>query len=174
MPACNVCGSTRLSRYTSSSLADLVRSLRGVHRYKCRDCDSRMSVMARGEVGAKVGVLAVAALVAIGSLYAIKARTASAMAQGHTQAQVRKPDSGRWMVVETGTILTNRDIVNLSRSGLSSATIIKLIERSRCTYDVSSAMMVQMKKDGVADDVMYAMIDVLDQCSAAPVKGGNY
>ena len=54
--------------------------------------------------------------------------------------------------------LTNTDIVNLSKQGLEAVLIVKEIQSSSTSFDVSPDALIQLKNDGVAPSVMEAML----------------
>src|SRR2546425_10080489 len=55
--------------------------------------------------------------------------------------------------------LKNGDIVQLSKAGLSSESIIAKIKRSECKFQTEPADLVELKKQGIGSDVIQAMIE---------------
>jgi hypothetical protein len=55
-------------------------------------------------------------------------------------------------------VLTNSDIVNMSKSGIGDATIILTIQRSSTKFDASPDALIQLKSAGVSDAVLNAML----------------
>jgi len=54
--------------------------------------------------------------------------------------------------------LTNQDILTLVKSGLSAEVISAKLQRSGCTCDISSPELLRLKAEGVADEILFAMI----------------
>jgi hypothetical protein len=57
-------------------------------------------------------------------------------------------------------ILTNAKIIGMTKAGLSSDIILVKIKTSVDRFDVSSDALIEMKKAGVADDVITAVVDI--------------
>jgi hypothetical protein len=53
----------------------------------------------------------------------------------------------------------NKAVADMSRFGLSSEIILKKIASSRTAFDVSAASLIELKKAGVDDNVIAAMMD---------------
>lgn len=53
----------------------------------------------------------------------------------------------------------NKTVADMSRSGLSSEIILKKIASSRTAFDVSAASLIELKKAGVDDNVIAAIMD---------------
>lgn len=56
-------------------------------------------------------------------------------------------------------ILTNSQVIEMSKAGLASDVIYKKIERSRIDFDVSTNALIELKKAGVADEIIAAMLE---------------
>ena len=55
--------------------------------------------------------------------------------------------------------LTNADVLELVRAGLSADIIIAKIQRSRCNFDTNPTQLAELKSKGVPDQVLRAMIE---------------
>lgn len=55
--------------------------------------------------------------------------------------------------------LTNRNIIEMAQVGLSSEIILKKIATARTSFDVTAGALVELKKAGVSDDVIAAMLE---------------
>ncbi len=55
--------------------------------------------------------------------------------------------------------LTNGDIVEMTKVGLSTEVVLRKIRTSNTKFDVSAAGLIGLKKASIADDVITAMID---------------
>ena len=56
-------------------------------------------------------------------------------------------------------ILTNSQVIELSKAGLSSRVILNKIEKSRVDFDISTSSLIELKKSGVADEIIAAMVE---------------
>ncbi|MFN0087951.1 MAG: hypothetical protein ACKVX9_21335 [Blastocatellia bacterium] len=59
----------------------------------------------------------------------------------------------------TSEVLTNESVINLSRAGFKDRTIIMLIRSSETRFDISTPRLVELKKRGVKEQVITAMIE---------------
>ena len=59
-------------------------------------------------------------------------------------------------------ILTNSQIVEMSKIGLSKEIILKKINDSQSNFDVSTNALIELKRDGVADEVIALMLEKSD------------
>ena len=55
--------------------------------------------------------------------------------------------------------LTNADIIEMTKSGLSPEIVLRKIRTSNTKFDVSAAGLIGLKKANLTDDVITAMID---------------
>jgi hypothetical protein len=67
----------------------------------------------------------------------------------------------------TGKLLTNGDIISLTRAGLSDEVIISTIQRSQQNFDLAPEALIALKKSGVSNKVIEAMVGGL------PSSGGE-
>ncbi|RYY15916.1 MAG: hypothetical protein EOO04_27825 [Chitinophagaceae bacterium] len=51
-------------------------------------------------------------------------------------------------------VLTNKGVIELSKAGFGKDMILAKIESSNCKFDVSTAALIDLKKQGVPDDVV--------------------
>jgi hypothetical protein len=56
--------------------------------------------------------------------------------------------------------LTNKDVLEMSKIGLSSDILIAKIKSSLCNFDTSPSQLQQLKSSGLADSVILAMVEV--------------
>ncbi|MBV8518959.1 MAG: hypothetical protein JO197_16310 [Acidobacteria bacterium] len=63
--------------------------------------------------------------------------------------------------------LTNQDIVEMTKAGLSAETIVAKIRHSEVAFHTDSQMLIELVGDGVADAVIRAMIEQQDAQSHA-------
>lgn len=59
---------------------------------------------------------------------------------------------------DSGAPLKNSDVIQMMKSGLGRRTIVLLIRQSQCNFDTSPQAMMKLKKAGVSDDVLNAML----------------
>lgn len=65
---------------------------------------------------------------------------------------------GRAVGQDSGAPLKNSDVIQMMKSGLGRRTIVLLIRQSQCNFDTSPQAMMKLKKAGVSDDVLNAML----------------
>ena len=78
--------------------------------------------------------------------------------------------AGRAVGQDSGAPLKNSDVIEMMKSGLGPRTIVLLIRQSQCNFDTSPQAMMKLKKAGVRDDVLNAMLTA--ERSAAPETSG--
>ena len=64
--------------------------------------------------------------------------------------------------------LSNKEILEMTRAGLSPALIIRMIDTARSDFDISSARLIELKKAGVTDEVIGAMLDAFQKPELSP------
>lgn len=57
------------------------------------------------------------------------------------------------------TALSNKDVVTMVQQNLSTEAIVKAIRSSPCTFDTFPSVMKELKRRGVPDEVLEAMIE---------------
>ncbi|HKR10740.1 MAG TPA: hypothetical protein VJT15_01690 [Pyrinomonadaceae bacterium] len=67
--------------------------------------------------------------------------------------------AARPMPVMDVTSLSNKDVVTMVEHKLDAETIVKAIKASPCTFDTFPPVMKELKRRGVPDEVLQAMID---------------
>jgi hypothetical protein len=75
--------------------------------------------------------------------------------------------SSTLMAQEENKVLTNADVLNMAKSGMSEKTILLLIQQSQAKFDTSPNALIELKKGGVSDEVLNSML------LAAPPRGTN-
>ncbi|MES3017440.1 MAG: hypothetical protein V4721_06665 [Bacteroidota bacterium] len=60
---------------------------------------------------------------------------------------------------QSGDTLTNKSIIDLTKAKISATTQKTMIASSPCTFSVDTKSIIDLKKSGVADEVINAMID---------------
>ncbi len=56
-------------------------------------------------------------------------------------------------------VLTNKNVIDLYKAGLSNNLIISKIENSNAKFDVSTTGLIALKKESVPEDIIQAMVD---------------
>lgn len=56
-------------------------------------------------------------------------------------------------------ILTNNDVVSMAQANLAESLIVEKIKESKAAFDVSVAGLVNLKKSGVSDEIIRAMME---------------
>jgi hypothetical protein len=67
--------------------------------------------------------------------------------------------SGFLIAQETQRTLTNADVVEMFKSGIGEQTIILMIQKGQTKFDTSPEAIIELKKAGVADSVLNAMLN---------------
>lgn len=62
-------------------------------------------------------------------------------------------------VVAQGEVMTNDEVISLATAGLSPAIIIGKIRTSKSNFDLSTDSLIKLKKAGVSDDIVAAMLE---------------
>ena len=55
-------------------------------------------------------------------------------------------------------VLTNDEVINLSKAGLNSSIIVDKIRTSKSKFDLSTDALIKLKKAGISDDIVGAML----------------
>jgi hypothetical protein len=55
-------------------------------------------------------------------------------------------------------VLTNDEVINLSKAGLSNSIIVDKIRTSKSKFDLSTDGLIKLKKAGISDDIVGAML----------------
>src|SRR5688500_18794812 len=56
-------------------------------------------------------------------------------------------------------IMTNEEVITLTKAGLSPSLIVGKIRTSQTNFDVSTDSMIKLKQAGVTDDIIAAMLE---------------
>lgn len=67
-------------------------------------------------------------------------------------------------------ILTNDEVISLSKAGLSNAIIVDKIRSSKTNFDLTTDGLIRLKRAGITDDVVAAMLSAKSGTSSS---GGN-
>src|SRR5215204_2551794 len=68
-------------------------------------------------------------------------------------------------------VMTNDEVISLSKAGLSPSIIIGKIRSGKSSFDLSTDALIKLKQAGVSDDIVAAMLEAKSGRSAAPVAG---
>ena len=55
-------------------------------------------------------------------------------------------------------VLTNDEVISLSKAGLSSSIIIDKIRTSKSNFDLTTDSLIKLKQSGISDDIVSAML----------------
>lgn len=156
-----------MKRCSRHGIDEYLMSLGGLYPHKCGYCKQRSYAVVWMKCIAPLACVLALALAGGASLWFVrsKAKAASNVAGAkRVRSEVRKTGVGRWAMVDSGTVLDNQSIIRLTQTQISPRTLVKMIERTPCHYDMKPTSIVSMKESGVSDDVIYAMLNTLDQC----------
>ncbi len=167
MKRCRSCGSDLMKRCSRHGIDEYLMSLGGLYPFKCRYCRQRSYAIVWMKCIAPLVCLLTLGVVGVGSLWFVRSKVSAAgsiAGARRPRPEVRKTGVGRWAMVDSGTVLDNQAIIRLTQTQISPRTLVKMIERTPCHYDMKPAAIIRMKENGVTDDVIYAMLNTLDQC----------
>jgi hypothetical protein len=72
-----------------------------------------------------------------------------------------------------GELLTNDSVTAMTKAGLSASVIVAKIHSAQTDFDVSTDALIQLKQEGVADEVIHAMIEATEDATANPAPAGG-
>jgi len=169
---CLYCESGQLIRAHRRAFYEHLFACVGLYPYVCKKCGHRC-LRASLEQAAMAACFALMALVALGTagFFAYQMRHAPLRGRDTTALGVRltpvAQTESQAPVLDWRNILRNDDIVELSRSGLASGVIAKLIGKSPHEFDVDAKSLASLKRSGVKDEVIAVIIDVTLSASPA-------
>jgi len=70
--------------------------------------------------------------------------------------------------------LTNNDVIHMFAFGISPAIIKATINKSKAGFDLSPEGLIQLKKSGLNDDIVIAMLSKSNMVVSAPVRDSFY
>jgi len=70
---------------------------------------------------------------------------------------------------ESGNQLTNRDVIDMVRSGLQESTVVAAIQANPTNFDVAAQALIKLKKDGISQKIMDTMLAVESNKRSAPI-----
>jgi len=70
--------------------------------------------------------------------------------------------------------LTNNDVIHMFAFGISPAVIKAMISKSKVGFDLSPEGILQLKKSGLSDEIMMAMISKVNTAVVAPARDSIY
>ena len=169
---CRRCKSAELRRAHRHCVSEFVFSFVGLYPYVCSTCKQRV-LRPKFE---QILLIVCTATVILGATavavqkYTIKRRPGIVPPSATLPVQqVRLPGAEAALagqnvqpdpVYEIVDALRNKDIIELSKSGMGSDVIAKLIRKAPHRFDVDSRSLVELKHAGVKDDVIGLLIDV--------------
>lgn len=70
-----------------------------------------------------------------------------------------------------GDVMTNDEVITLTKAGLSPAIIIGKIRTGKSNFDLSTDSLIKLKQSGVSDDIVSAMLEAKSGRSTAAATG---
>ena len=70
-------------------------------------------------------------------------------------------------------VLTNDEVINLSKAGLSNSIIVDKIRTSKSKFDLSTDALIKLKKAGISDDIVGAMLAAKSGTTATNTTTNN-
>jgi len=71
----------------------------------------------------------------------------------------------------TRSVMTNSDVAQMAKAGISESTILLAIQKSSTDFDTSAKSLVELKKQGVSDKLLDAMLVRAEMSTSRPVTG---
>jgi hypothetical protein len=71
----------------------------------------------------------------------------------------------------TRSVMTNSDVAQMAKAGISESTILLAIQKSSTDFDTSAQSLVDLKKQGVSDKLLDAMLVRAEMSISRPVTG---
>lgn len=68
-------------------------------------------------------------------------------------------------------VMTNDEVITLTKAGLSSGLIVNKIRTSKTNFDLSTDSLIKLKSAGVGDDIVTAMLEAKSGKTAAVASG---
>lgn len=68
-------------------------------------------------------------------------------------------------ISQSSEILTNKSIVSLTTAGMSKKVILSKIQSSKCNFTTDTESLIALKKSGVEQDVIDAMVDKMSEAA---------
>ncbi len=70
-----------------------------------------------------------------------------------------------------GEVMTNDEVITLTKAGLSASIIIGKIRSGKSNFDLSTDSLIKLKQSGVSDDIVTAMLEAKSGRSTASASG---
>jgi hypothetical protein len=83
------------------------------------------------------------------------------------EAQTASAQSGSQSTAAAPTF-TNDDVIKLVQAQFSEATVLGKIKSSNCDFDTSTDALIKLKRDGVSEPVLQAMMDAMTPAAPPP------
>ncbi|MEP7149887.1 MAG: hypothetical protein ABI857_13490 [Acidobacteriota bacterium] len=74
-------------------------------------------------------------------------------------------------ILAQGEVMTNDEVITLTRAGLSSSIIVGKIRSGKSNFDLSTDALIKLKQSGVSDDIVTAMLEAKSGKSTASAAG---
>ena len=164
--SCGFCGAKGIERQALITVNDRLLSWISLHPYGCSRC---CRVGYRFSFGPLfwfnllllTGLCATIAFLSVG----LRARSLSLASSREAALEGVRANVGqlspfeKLMVSKHQQTLDNATIVELTRSEISAPVILKMIRNSNHEFDLSATAVIQLKKSGVDESIIYAMLD---------------
>ncbi len=69
--------------------------------------------------------------------------------------------------------MTNNEVITLAKAGLNPSIIVNKIRTSKSNFDLSTDSLIILKKAGISDEIVTAMLEARSGKSMAATNGGN-
>src|SRR6478609_2587858 len=70
-------------------------------------------------------------------------------------------------------VMTNEEVISLSKAGLSPSIIVGKIRSGQTNFDLSTDSLIKLKQAGVSDDIVTAMLEAKSGRSTSSATGNT-
>ena len=70
-------------------------------------------------------------------------------------------------------VMTNDEVITLSKAGLNQSIIVNKIRTSKTNFDMSTDALIKLKKAGISDEIVNAMLEAKSGRTVTTNSGGN-
>lgn len=81
--------------------------------------------------------------------------------------------AGAFAVAAQDDVMTNAEVISLSKAGLSSSIIVNKIRTSKTNFDLSTDSLIKLKQAGISDDIVGAMLEAKNGRTAAATSSSG-
>jgi hypothetical protein len=161
MKNCQHCNRGEVTRVPRTTLEDFAYSMVGLYPYICKNCNFKCFRSRAKQVAVSVcyglfvlGILGFSVSYTRSKRSVRRPPTAAAV-----KASLVKAGAHAVTVRADLNILTNQDVMELSKAGMSERSITRLVRTMPRRFDIDTESLVRLKRAGVSEDVILAVVE---------------